>query len=73
MQPVVVVVLEVDSVTAVCVVMDSVQWKISAVLKAVDICFKTFHVFHVAYPAESHVLFLLQELFFSIATKWDFL
>ena len=71
MQPVVVVVGSVTTATASYVVVDNITWKLATPLKAVDVCFKAFHVFHASYPAESHVWQLLQKAVYKFSTKWD--
>jgi hypothetical protein len=40
-------------------------------LKAVDVCFKAFHVLHAQYPVEWNVWMLLQRLVYGFCTKWD--
>jgi hypothetical protein len=71
MQPVVIVIRPLSSPTAAYVVADDATWMISSALKAIDICFKAFHIFHASYPAESMVWLLVQQLIYSITTKWD--
>jgi hypothetical protein len=71
MQPVVLVVGSLSSPTAAYVVADEATWMFSSPLKAIDICFKAFHVFHASYPAESFVWLLVQKLIYGISTKWD--
>jgi len=57
--------------TAAYVVVDSATSKVSSPLKAVNICFKVFHVFNASYPAESHTWLLLQKAVYTLLTKWD--
>jgi len=71
LQPVVVVVGSLELPTAAYVVVDSTMWKVTSPLKAVDVCFKCFHVLHAAYPAESNVWLLLQKAVYHLTTKWD--
>lgn len=71
MQPVVVVVGDIAAPSASYVVVDETVWKLSSPLKAVDICFKTFHVLHASYPAETLSWFLLQRLVYDVTTIWD--
>jgi len=71
MQPLVIIVGSIQLPTAAYVVVDSATWKVSSPLKAVDICFKAFHVFHASYPAESHAWLLLQKAVYKLLTKWD--
>ena len=46
MHPLVVIVGSIQLPTAAYVVVDNATWKVSSPLKAVDSCFKVFHVFH---------------------------
>jgi len=71
MQPTVVVIGDLTNVSAAYVVVDKTTWKIFTAFKAVDICFKCFHVLHASYPSESLVWLLLQKLVYNIHTKWD--
>lgn len=77
MQPTVVVIGSLTAVESAYVVLDKTTWKNIHVksliinVKAVDICFKCFHVLHAAYPAETLAWLLLQKLVYSIHTKWD--
>jgi len=71
MQPVVVIVGDLSQQTASYVVVDDTTWKFESPLKAVDICFKSFHVLDASYPAESQGWLLLQKLVYAISTKWD--
>jgi hypothetical protein len=71
MQPMVVLVGDLNCVQCAYVVLDDTTWKLQSALKAVDICFKAYHVLHAAYPAESHAWYLIQKLVFGISTVWD--
>jgi hypothetical protein len=53
MQPVVVVVGSLTSPVAAYVMAADATWKVASPLKAVDICFKAFHVFHASYPSST--------------------
>jgi len=51
---------------------DDIKYKLFTVFKAVDICFKLFHVFNLEYPHESsNVWLFLQNYFYEINTKYD--
>ncbi|KAE9522651.1 hypothetical protein AGLY_016956 [Aphis glycines] len=51
---------------------DDVKYKLLTVLKAIDVCFKIFHVFNLEYPLEcSNVWLFLQVYFYEISTKYD--
>lgn len=54
------------------VCIDTVLYKVPSILKALEICFKSFHVFDAVYPPESeHLWLLLQRVLFKFSTKWD--
>ncbi|XP_039302876.1 uncharacterized protein LOC120357141 [Solenopsis invicta] len=54
------------------VCIDKVLYQVSTALKAVDLCFKTFHVFDVNYPPESeHIWYIVQLCLYKISTKYD--
>lgn len=60
---------EIDSVY-VCI--DKVLYKVPSALKALEVCFKSFHVLNAIYPPESeHLWLLLQRSLFKFSTKWD--
>jgi hypothetical protein len=71
MQPLVIVVGDPMAPADTYVFVDGVKWKLTSPVKAVDVCYKAFHVLHAEYPAESHVWPLLQKLAYSMSTKWD--
>jgi hypothetical protein len=71
MQPVVVVVGTLSTPSAAYVVADDAVREVVTPMKAVDICFKAFHVFHASYPAETLFWQLLQKHVYNIDTKWD--
>jgi hypothetical protein len=70
-QPVVVVVGDVEAPSGVYVVVDNTTWKVTSVLNGVDTCFKAFHALHATYPLETHAWLLIQKLVYCISTKWD--
>ena len=70
-QPTVVLVEELSAVSAAYAVFDNTTWQVQTAVKAVDICFKAYHVLHAQYPVESHVWMQLQRLVFGLSTKWD--
>ena len=49
MRPMVVLVGQLDNVQSAYVVLDDYTWKLQSALKAVDLCFKAYHVLHSAY------------------------
>ncbi len=71
MQPLVVVVGEIQAPSAAYVVADDAIWLVTTPVKAIDVCFKSFQVFNAAYPAETHGWLLFQKLVYGIETKWD--
>ena len=71
LQPLVVIVGSLKAPEASYVVVDKVVWKVGTALKAIDICFKTFHVLHTRYPAETYSWLLVQRLVYKFETKWD--
>ena len=51
---------------------DQVLYELSSVMEAVNICFKTFHVFCLEYPLESeHMWLIFQKGLFGFKTKYD--
>ncbi|XP_024871055.1 uncharacterized protein LOC112454082 [Temnothorax curvispinosus] len=51
---------------------DDILYKTNSTLEAIDICFKTFHVFQVNYPIMSeHLWMLIQKGIYNFTTKWD--
>lgn len=54
------------------VCIDTVLYKVPSALKALEVCFKSFHVLDAEYPPESeHLWLLLQRSLFKFTTKWD--
>lgn len=41
---------------------DDVKYKIITILKAIDVCFKIFHVFNLEYPLESYNVWLFLQV-----------
>lgn len=53
---------------------DDMLYKTTSTLEAIDICFKTFHVFQISYPLMSeHLWMLIQKGIYNFSTKWDFI
>ena len=69
--PVVVDVSEMSASSVAYVAVDEVTWKLPSELKAIDVCFKAFHVLYSSYPVETFVWLLLQRLMFVFATNRD--
>ncbi|XP_066600970.1 uncharacterized protein [Prorops nasuta] len=56
--------------TFVCV--DTILYTVPTVLKAIDICFKTFHTFDANYPSQSeHIWYLIQLELYKFTTRYD--
>lgn len=71
MQPMVVLVGDLKSISCAYVVLDETTWMVQSPVKAVDICFKAYHVLHAKYPVETQAWMLLQKFVYDINTKWD--
>ena len=74
MQPVVIVIGDIEAPSIRYAVVDETVVKLSTdstPLKAADICFKTCYVFHATYPVEILSWFLLQRLVYDVSTKRD--
>ncbi|XP_060868106.1 uncharacterized protein LOC132943234 isoform X2 [Metopolophium dirhodum] len=71
-QPCILVVGSLLNPKQIIVYFDDVKYKLFSVFKAIDICFKLFHVFNLEYPYESsNVWLFLQNYFYEINTKYD--
>lgn len=54
------------------VIIDDQQYETSSALKAIDICFKSYHVFNAMYPFPSnHLWYLIQRSFYKFETPFD--
>ena len=54
------------------VCVDRILYTVSSVLQALDICFKSFHVFNLAYSIESkHIWLIIQKCFYKFKTQYD--
>lgn len=72
-QPFIVIIGELlQKPTEILVYYNTIKYKVSTVVKAVDICFKIFQVFDYIYPpAASAVWLFIQSYFYNIHTKHD--
>ncbi|XP_024877873.1 uncharacterized protein LOC112458459 isoform X2 [Temnothorax curvispinosus] len=72
-QPYIIVVgLTLADVNGFYVCIDKVLYEVTTALKAVDLCFKIFHVFDVNYSPESeHIWYILQLCLYKFSTKYD--
>lgn len=51
---------------------DNVKYKVFSSFKAVDICFKIFHVFNLEYPIQCNNVWLFLQIYdYEISTKYD--
>lgn len=54
------------------VCIDKVLYKVPSALKALEVCFKSFHALDAIYPPENeHLWLLLQRSLFNFSMKWD--
>ena len=54
------------------VCVDRTLYTVSSVLQAVDICFKSFHIFNLIYPIESkHIWLIIQKSFYKFRTQYN--
>lgn len=56
LQPYIVILGSLHEVKETYVQVDDILYKTSSILEAIDVCFKTFHVFQVSYPIMSEHL-----------------
>lgn len=51
---------------------DSIIYKVHSILRAVEVCYKIFHLFNLEYPLESITVWLfIQKYFFNFSSKYD--
>ena len=63
---------EVNTVEKIYVVVDEIKYEVESAKQAIDICFKSFHVFHAEYPRPAeHVWLLIQRALYKFSTKSD--
>lgn len=71
-QPYIIIVGDLKKVSEVYVCLDDTLYVIDSVLKAIDVCFKSFFVFQLEYPFDSqHIWLLMQKGMYNISTKYD--
>ncbi|KYN22124.1 hypothetical protein ALC57_05488 [Trachymyrmex cornetzi] len=71
-QPYIITVGPNDTVKEIYVCIDETLYTVNSVIKALDICFKAFHVFQLNYPvASEHLWILIQKGIYNFDTKWD--
>lgn len=72
LQPYIVILGSLSEVKETYVQVDDILYKTNSTLEAIDVCFKTFHVFQVSYPLMSeHLWMLIQKGIYNVNTKWD--
>ncbi|XP_029347666.1 uncharacterized protein LOC107882231 isoform X2 [Acyrthosiphon pisum] len=71
-QPCLLIVGTILNPTQILVYFDDVKYKFFSIIKALDICFKIFHVFNIEYPLESQNVWLfIQRYFYDVKLKFD--
>lgn len=71
-QPILAIVGEIKSISAVYVIVDDVQYKIETPLKGLDVTFKAYHALCAKYPVEAeHVWSFVQKMIYDINTEYD--
>ncbi|XP_060857146.1 uncharacterized protein LOC132938539 [Metopolophium dirhodum] len=71
-QPCIIIIGTIREPLEVLVFFDSIKYKVFSPIKALDICFKIFHVFNIEYPIESiNVWLFVQKLYYNIVNKYD--
>lgn len=71
-QPCILIVGSVSEPLEILVFFDGMKYKFFSPIKALDICFKIFHVFNIEYPIQSiNVWLFIQKLYYNIVNKYD--
>lgn len=71
-QPFIVAVGPGTTIDVIYVYINKILYPVGTILKALDVCFKCFHVFHLRYEVESeYVWFFIQLSLYNITSKWD--
>lgn len=71
-QPCLLVIGDINNPKQIMVYFDGIKYVINTIIKAIDICFKIFHVFNIEYPIESSNFWLfIQKYYYKIKTKFD--
>lgn len=62
-----------ERVESIYVSIAKLRYKVDTIAEAVDLFFKSFHVFHLKYPGPSaHIWIVLQRAIYDFSTEWDF-
>lgn len=71
-QPCLLIVGTVLNPTQILVYFDEIKYKFFSVIKALDMCYKIYHVFNIEYPLESQNVWLfIQHYFYKMKLKFD--
>lgn len=64
--------LSIEQITDSYIVIDEVRYRVPSPLRAIDICFKSYHTLHANYPFQSESIWLfIQKALYDINTEWD--
>eukprot|EP00102_Acyrthosiphon_pisum_P019773 XP_016656983.1 PREDICTED: uncharacterized protein LOC107882702 [Acyrthosiphon pisum] len=71
-QPCLLIVGTISEPSQIMVYFDNIKYKVFSIVRAIDICFKIFHVFNLEYPIQSlDVWLFIQKFYFNIVSKYD--
>lgn len=71
-QPCLLIVGTISEPSQIMVYFDNIRYKVFSIVRAIDICFKIFHVFNLEYPIQSlNVWLFIQKFYFNIFSKYD--
>jgi len=71
-QPCMLLVGTITNPSEIIIYFDEIKYKFFSIVKAIDSCFKIYHVFNIEYPIESiNVWLFIQHYFFNIKSKFD--
>lgn len=71
-QPCILIVGTVSKPLEILVYFDGIKYTFFSPIKALDICFKIFHVFNIEYPIQSfYVWIFVQKTFYNIVNNYD--
>lgn len=71
-QPCLLIVGTIMNPSEIMVYFDELKYKFFSIVKAIDMCFKIYHVFNIEYPLEStHVWLFIQRYYYNIKLQCD--
>lgn len=71
-QPFIIVVGTIFNIKEILVYFDTVKYKVHSILRAIEVCYKIFHLFNLKYPPESLIVWLfIQKYFFNYSSTYD--